>query len=75
MLSDPYAVLHALLRAEAARSARPRQEPAPVQAPDPDIDIDIDPDTAPALDAGRRLGRPPIAPPCPSGPPSAGEGG
>jgi hypothetical protein len=27
MLIDPYAVLHALLRAEAARSTKPRPEP------------------------------------------------
>ncbi|MFF3911602.1 hypothetical protein ACFYZJ_38010 [Streptomyces sp. NPDC001848] len=29
MLIDPYAVLHALLRAEAVRSTKPKQEPEP----------------------------------------------
>ncbi|GGR24681.1 hypothetical protein [Streptomyces roseolus] len=38
MPTDPYAVLQALLRAEAARghrSADPRPEPAPAPAPEP----------------------------------------
>jgi hypothetical protein len=29
MLIDPYAVLHALMRAEAARSTKPQPEPDP----------------------------------------------
>ncbi|MCN9243175.1 hypothetical protein NGF19_20655 [Streptomyces sp. RY43-2] len=35
MPSDPYAVLLALLRAEAARSAKPRPHPEPLPEPEP----------------------------------------
>ena len=34
MLIDPYAVLHALVRAEALRSTKPKPKPEP--EPDPD---------------------------------------
>jgi hypothetical protein len=36
MLIDPYAVLHALVRAEALRSTKPKQEPEPEPEPDSD---------------------------------------
>ncbi|WP_199836084.1 hypothetical protein [Streptomyces sp. TP-A0356] len=39
MLSDPYAVLHALLRAEAMRGRKPR----PTSEPEPDAGEDAPP--------------------------------
>ncbi|MGW3493387.1 hypothetical protein [Streptomyces sp. NPDC001020] len=35
MPSDPYAIVLALLRAEAARSSKPRPQPEPTPEPEP----------------------------------------
>ncbi|MFJ8360747.1 hypothetical protein [Streptomyces sp. NPDC093984] len=57
MLIDPYAVLHALVRAEALRSTKPKQEPEP----EPDA---VDPST-PAIPPERDRERRPWTRPHP----------
>ncbi|MEU3606661.1 hypothetical protein AB0E83_14635 [Streptomyces sp. NPDC035033] len=55
MPADPYAVLQALLRAEAARAARRTAEDAPAPAPEP---VRPAPEHAPAAARPRR--EPPV---------------
>ncbi|MFF4208989.1 hypothetical protein ACFYZE_06350 [Streptomyces sp. NPDC001796] len=52
MLIDPYAVLHALVRAEALRSTKPEQEPEP--EPEPAAVDSSTPAIPPERDRGRR---------------------